>query len=283
MRLRIAFASFLLLFPLVAFGQNAKPWESVVRIKVGSGGSRFAIGSGTVIHSTDAESIILTCAHLFPGSNIRVDLFDGQPQSRFSGQTYKATLIDSDKGRDVALVRFKPGRKLPFTRVAPLGHSVRSGSSATAVGCPYGRDAVTWDTQVTDRNIKIGSISLIECDRAPEMGRSGGGLFSGGYLVGVCDFTEPTGNHGLYATTDSIHAILNRAGLARLYSPNRPLTQSPLVAVAPRPRKKQPVAIAFRNEPSVVVASRGGPYARSKFGYGVCLKCVKKRAECTCR
>ena len=43
---------------------NPKPWETVVRIRVISPRST-GFGSGTIIHSTPEESLILTCAHIF--------------------------------------------------------------------------------------------------------------------------------------------------------------------------------------------------------------------------
>ncbi len=42
---------------------NPKPWETVVRIKVMNAHS-IGFGSGTVIHSTPEESLIITCAYL---------------------------------------------------------------------------------------------------------------------------------------------------------------------------------------------------------------------------
>ena len=44
---------------------NPKPWETVVRIKMHLSDSEWGFGSGTIIHSTAEESIILTCAHIF--------------------------------------------------------------------------------------------------------------------------------------------------------------------------------------------------------------------------
>ncbi|MGZ3317949.1 MAG: thioredoxin family protein, partial [Isosphaeraceae bacterium] len=41
--------------------QNPKPWEAVVRIRVLAQGS-IGFGSGTVIHSSEKETLILTCA-----------------------------------------------------------------------------------------------------------------------------------------------------------------------------------------------------------------------------
>ena len=52
--------------------QNPKPWETVVRIRVLAQGS-VGFGSGTVIHSSPKETLILTCAHIFK--------LDGQRQA----------------------------------------------------------------------------------------------------------------------------------------------------------------------------------------------------------
>ena len=60
----------------------------------------------------------------------------------------------------------------------------------------------------------------IECMIAPKQGRSGGGLFTtDGYIAGVCNFAEPRGNHGLYATPRSIYSLLDRNKLMALYAP----------------------------------------------------------------
>ena len=57
---------------------------------------------------------------------------------------------------------------------------------------------------------------------APKQGRSGGGLFTtDGYIAGVCNFAEPRGNHGLYATPRSIYSLLDRNNLMALYAPVR--------------------------------------------------------------
>ena len=57
---------------------------------------------------------------------------------------------------------------------------------------------------------------------APKQGRSGGGLFTtDGYVAGVCNFAEPRGNHGLYATPRSIYSVLDRNNLMALYAPVR--------------------------------------------------------------
>jgi hypothetical protein len=94
----------------------------------------------------------------------------------------------------------------------------------TTVGCSDGHNATAWSTIITNPSLKgaVGSnrYEANECQHAPKQGRSGGGLYtSDGYLAGVCDFAEPTRNHGLYAAPRSIYQILDRNQLSFCYEP----------------------------------------------------------------
>ncbi len=88
---------------------NPKPWETVVRIRVLSNHAT-GFGSGTIIHSTPDESLILTCAHIFKleGSRqveparfprrIMIDLFDGNLQGT---KPAKVHFVEAVEGRAV--------------------------------------------------------------------------------------------------------------------------------------------------------------------------------------
>ena len=244
-----------------ASSANPKPWETVVRIRV-IGSRSTGFGSGTIIASTESEAIVATCAHIFhlhdrkeakPSEfpkKIAVDTFDGvlkgnNPAKVTHKETFSGTAIDYDFGRDVGLIRVKTNRQLPFSRVLPQGFELKPKMKMYAVGCPEGRDATTWATvirrpRVTNFLTGRPEYEAIECDVAPKEGRSGGGLYTtDGYLAGVCDFAEPQGNHGLYASPTSIHGILDKNGLASLYSGDRSGT---LIAAAsnPEPRARTP-------------------------------------------
>jgi thiol-disulfide isomerase/thioredoxin len=223
---------------------NPKPWESSVRIKVvGPGSTGF--GSGTIIYSTPEESLILTCAHIFhlegakkqaPPSKfprqIVIDLFDGKlkEQGKQAGKvsyigSVEGKAVDYDFNRDVGLIRIRPGRQLAASRVVPAHWEPRSRMSMLTVGCSEGNDATKWPTAIIEprrRNFLQGrpEYEAIECLKAPTQGRSGGGLFTNdGYIAGVCDFAEPQGDHGLYATPRSIYTLLDRNKLMALYAP----------------------------------------------------------------
>lgn len=218
---------------------NPKPWETVVRIKI-MGPRTIGFGSGTVIASTPEESIILTCAHIFkindrdPGPaarfprRIMVDLFDGKLRGTSPAQVHfvesvEGKAIDYDFQRDVGLIRIRPGRRLPAARVAPAFWSPRERMRLITVGCSEGHDATAWQTAILRLGIRLNDhpvYEAIECSHAPAQGRSGGGLFTeDGYVTGVCNFAEPRGDHGLYATPKSIYAILDRNRLTALYQP----------------------------------------------------------------
>ncbi len=228
----------------------AKPWETVVRIKVLNHLSRprasVGFGSGTIIYSTEEESIILTCAHIFhvdelrkpvaPSKfplKVRVDLFDGRlsggktPQVHTTEVDIPAEVLDYDFVGDVGLIRIRPGRKLPSSPVADPGWKPKANMQLTTVGCSQGQDATAWTTHVTRPFLQLqtpnGLYSATECSHPPLQGRSGGGLFTlDGRLVGVCDFNDgPRGKHGLYAAPATIHTFINRNRMQVCYAGNR--------------------------------------------------------------
>lgn len=220
--------------------ENPKPWETVVRIRVLAQGS-VGFGSGTVIHSSSNEALILTCAHIFkldgqrqvsPGRfprKIMVDLFDGKLHGQKPAQvhfveTIPGQALDYDFSTDVGLIRIRPGRRLPAARVVPAHWHPQARMLMYTVGCSEGQDATAWSTVVLNPRMRGLSgnpnYEAIECKYAPKQGRSGGGLFTqDGYIAGVCNFAEPRGDHGLYATPRSIYGMLDRNKLMALYAP----------------------------------------------------------------
>ena len=168
---------------------------------------------------------------------VTVDLFDGvlhskaKPQVHFV-ETVEGEAMDYDFDRDVGLIRIRPGRRLPASRVVPPSWAAQPRMKMITVGCSEGNDATAWSTSVIKSGVKLFDNSVyeaIECQFAPKQGRSGGGLYTeDGYLAGVCDFAEPRGNHGFYATPRSIYNILDRNDLMALYTPaNKPRRGAP--------------------------------------------------------
>jgi len=190
---------------------------------------------------------------------ISVDLFDGELHSQQTPkvhyvETVRGQAIDYDFGRDVGLIRIRPGRRLPASRVVPPTWSPRPGMKMTTVGCSEGNDATAWSTVILKSGIQLfknSTYEAIECRFAPKQGRSGGGLYDEkGYLAGVCDFAEPQGDHGFYATPRSIYHILDHNNLMALYAPGgRPGSGALLASTRPEPRRTRPPSIARAQSP----------------------------------
>lgn len=259
--------------------KNPDPWQTVVRIRIDNnlGRSRMVeFGSGTIIRSTPDETIILTCAHIFriPGLKrqytpdkfplqITVELSDGTLRKLSNGdaktgfragvhmvEKYEGEAVDYDFAGDVGLIRIRPGKRLPFTPVVAADWVPRVKTPMTTVGCSESHDATAWSTWITTPLIKgvdgYPNYEAIECAYAPKQGRSGGGLYtSDGFLAGVCDFAEPTGNKGLYATPRVIHKFLDRNNLTVCYD-----------ASADRPRTKAGTLVADNRTPTRRPAQR---------------------------
>jgi thiol-disulfide isomerase/thioredoxin len=253
------------------------PWETVVRIKVRNHLARpreaIGYGSGTIIHSTPEESIILTCAHIFHIEELRatpppskfplrvyVDLFDGRlngpkgqaQQVHTAESDIPAQVLDFDFAGDVALVRIRPGRRLPYSAVVPPGWRPSVNQKMTTLGCSHGQDATAWTTYVTKERLKLqtqgGLYEATECAFPPMQGRSGGGLFTlDGRVAGVCDFNDgPRGRHGLYAAPESIHRLLDKHRLQVCYA-GEPREGRPMLA-----RNERPAGRAARDEPVTI-------------------------------
>lgn len=216
----------------------AGPLQSTVRIKVMDGKLAW-FGSGTIVESTTDESLIVSCAHIFKVKNVptdpkrfanvvTVDLFDTnlvitphQPgRVKFAGESYRAEVIDYDFAKDVSLLRIKPGKALYASAVVPSGYQPTIGEHLVSQGCPEGKDATAWDTKVvaTGTILDTPGYDGFQCTTASKQGRSGGGIHLAGSneLVGVCNFASDKDNRGIYASSQSIHAILTRSGYGRL-------------------------------------------------------------------
>jgi thiol-disulfide isomerase/thioredoxin len=252
---------------------NPNPWEAVVRIKVMNAHS-IGFGSGTIIHSTPEESLIITCAHIFkldghrqaqPSQfprRIMIDLFDGKLRGRSPAQVHylesvEGKAVDYDFVRDVGLIRIKPGRRLPACRVVPAHWDPKARMKMLTVGCSEGHDATAWHTSIVRPRMTgflagNSTYEAVECMIAPKQGRSGGGLFTeDGYIAGVCNFAEPQGDHGLYATPRSMYSILDRNNLMTLYAPVSRGSGTLLAdgRSGGRSRRSEPISIARSQSP----------------------------------
>ena len=139
-----------------------------------------------------------------------------------------------------------------MTPLAPRGSALAVEAPVTSVGCGHGANPTPWETHITAVNRYQGHAN-VEAARAPEEGRSGGGLFNAaGQLIGVCFAADPQGNEGLYASIDSIYQKLDALNLSdTLQTPPGGSAQPMEIAQQPQssPSLQQPPQLAAATAP----------------------------------
>jgi len=205
-------------------------------------------GSGTVIASVAGETLVLTAAHVVrnPGDLIvELHRYNLGLEDRAAPGVWplraRAEIVARDRDADVAVVRIRGLQALPYVaRLAVAEVPPGPGAVVTAVGITRGTRLSSWTAQVQGAIILTreqgGSARMfLVTSRAPDPGRSGGGLYrADGKLVGVClGRIQPRGGtaSGLFAEGDSIGRLLARA---RLVAPMTP-TASGAPAKRPQP------------------------------------------------
>jgi len=159
-----------------------------------------AQGSGTVIASVANETLVLTAAHVVEGPgalSIELHRYNlGLEAVRSKGnwpRRVAAEIVARDRAADVAVLRIRKMVALPYVARLPLEEKEPArGTVVTSVGIDLGTQLSSWSTRVA--NVERFEIEGAGADRlfvvtgkAPEHGRSGGGLFlKSGELVGVC-------------------------------------------------------------------------------------------------
>ena len=144
------------------------------------------VGSGVVL---TADGYILTNAHVVAdSSSLTVELEDGSQ--------YPATLIDSNKTKDLALIKIEATGLTP----ARIGDSTKLevGQTAIAIGSPLGTFTETVTKGIVsavDRTVTVNDeatgrpatlTGLIQTDAAINPGNSGGPLLDiGGNVIGI--------------------------------------------------------------------------------------------------
>ena len=218
--------------PATIAGQFPKSLYASVRLKI-EDPTGSSLGSGTIIDAGDGEALILTCGHVFRDSDgkgrISVDIFGPKPLSNVPGK-----LVHYDLKSDVGLVSIRVKDPVQVAKIAPPGYQVRKGDPVYTVGCNHGADPTVRESRVTSLDKFLGPAN-VQVAGQPVQGRSGGGLFTkDGLVIGVCNAADPSDDEGLFAAVTSVHAELDKTGLAFVYrASNQALTPSALAAGAP--------------------------------------------------
>lgn len=206
----------------------ADPMQASTRLRVkDAGGMNF--GSGTIIESRVGRTVILTCGHIFRqlGTDgiVEVDVFlRGQKKPI----TYVGKVIQFDLETDIGLVAIPTSQRLSATPLASIDQPLVVGDSLLSIGCGGGDLPTREAVEVTAVNKYTGPEN-IECTGEPIQGRSGGGLFRGKELVGVCIAADPKDRRGVFTALGPIYTLVEKCGFGHLLPVGRP-AEAPVVA-----------------------------------------------------
>jgi S1-C subfamily serine protease len=210
-------------------------------------------GSGTIIASVEGEALVLTAAHvvqergpiLVEFHRYNLGLERTPPAPGAWPRPIGAAVAASDPAADLAILRVEKIAALPYVaRLAPSQSEPTPDSLVTSIGIDLGTKLTSWSTRLVETlwfelNDNHDERLFLITARAPEHGRSGGGLFlASGELVGVCiGHAELVRGQrmGIFASQESLRqllidprlaAVIARSELRRSYlsgrSPKRP-------------------------------------------------------------
>lgn len=215
---------------------NDDPLRASVRIRV-KDGSAINYGSGTIIDYKSGRASILTCGHIFrklsKSAIIEIDLYPNAKVAKPEMVTGK--VLDVDLDADLGLVSISYLKMLPCVTLGFSSTPLAEKERLCSYGCSGGDHPSREELQLTRINKYDGPENL-ECTNRPQKGRSGGGLFRGTELIGVCIAADPKESRGIYTGLEPIKALLERASLGHLLP--RPAKTMPDQEVADVPKTK---------------------------------------------
>jgi serine protease Do len=153
-----------------------------------------ALGSGFLV---SADGYIVTNNHVITGdgqgvaSSITVTLFDGTE--------YPATIVGRDDYSDIAVLKIKAAKPLPFVKFGDSGNA-RAGDWVLAIGNPFGLASTVTAGIVSSAHRHAGPGAYneyIQTDASINPGNSGGPMFDmGGNVIGINRWIVSPNNGG---------------------------------------------------------------------------------------
>ena len=194
--------------------------NATVRLKVNDPkGTSYA--TGTVIHSYQGESLVVTCGHVFRDARGKGEITAEYGFAKGQTQTAPGELVfyDAD-ARDIGLVVIRTSDDIEPVRLAAQGSNISKGRGIFSIGCDNGDDPTIRRSKIKNKAAYDGSIKYDIFGR-PVNGRSGGGLFTEkGELIGVCNAAAVEVDEGIYSALDTIYWQIAKVNLNHLFDPN---------------------------------------------------------------
>mgnify|MGYP000930239111 CR=1 FL=1 len=191
--------------------QQATPLRATVRVATYDGDTMTGVGTGTVVAADSSRAIIVTAAHVVapsdsPSFRVAVESFD---DTGVVARTWTAKTESIDEDSDVAILSVAGSTGLPTVGVLASPRDLRRGQAAVSVGCSNGMPptVVSHVIRSTGRYLSTRGAGLVSTQPGSVSGRSGGGLFVGGQLAGVC--SGSTSNESFFASIDEVRQLLD--------------------------------------------------------------------------
>ena len=173
--------------------------------------SNDATGSGTIIYynPNTGWAYVQSCGHLWSGrmsgeegkrknKTCRVIAWYHNNKKLDRAKTYNAETLyhNNQYGRDISLIRFKPDWEPEYLPIADEEWNYTKGQRLHSVGCDGSREVSHYDVEVIGIRNKEDWPDLVTTRNSPRRGRSGGGLSTENYFVGVCWGTSDYSGNG---------------------------------------------------------------------------------------
>ena len=184
--------------------EKFRRWLAVsVKIQVSN-----ASGSGTIVYydSKDGYAYVQSCGHLWNGSmtaeegrsrrvTCKIITWYKNELKLDNPKDYPAEVIfyNNPNPNDVSLVRFKPDWVPAYMPIAPADFKYKADVKLHSCGCDGGKEVAHYDVRVIGQN----GTDIVTTENSPRRGRSGGGLMTDDFFVGVCSrSSDPDGTIG---------------------------------------------------------------------------------------
>ena len=159
-----------------------------------------ASGSGTIVYhnETDGYAYIQSCGHLWDGNmtaeegkkrklSCKIITWYHNDIKLQSPKTYPAEVLfySNSRGRDCSLLRFKPDWNPEYFPIAPEDYEFSENERFHSVGCDGGNEVAHYEVRYVGMRGEEWP-DLVTTENSPRPGRSGGGLMSESFYVGIC-------------------------------------------------------------------------------------------------
>lgn len=187
-----------------------------------------ASGSGTIIYydSKTRYAYVQSCGHLWNGNmtaeegvsrrvTCKIITWYQNEKKLDQPKDYPAEVIyyTNTSGYDASLVKFRPDWDTTYIPIAPTEFAYTKDMRLHSLGCDGGREVAHYDV----RFVAQSGLDVVITENAPRRGRSGGGLMTDDYYVGICSrSSDPDGTigrgNGYFTGLTAIREQNRRAG-----------------------------------------------------------------------